>query len=105
PPAMHDTLSTPPGASLLEPGDTFPRRHLGSNAQEVAEMLAALKLPSLDALIDAAVPEGIRLSAPLQLPAGQGEHEALAELRSLAVKNRICKNYIGQGYSDCITPP
>src|SRR4051812_5317447 len=102
---MHDTLSTPPAPSLLTPGDTFPRRHLGSNEEEVAAMLATLDLPSLEALIDAAVPAKIRLAEPLNLPAGRGEHEALAELRALAVKNRVCKSYLGQGYSDCITPP
>jgi glycine dehydrogenase len=98
---MHDPFSTPPGA----PTDTFPRRHLGSNEQEVADMLATLGLPSLDALAADAVPAGIRLSKPLDLPEGKGEHAALTELRSLAAKNKIFKNYIGQGYSDCITPP
>ena len=107
---MHDTLSTPPATapletSILAPCDTFPRRHLGSSETEVAEMLATLDLPSLDALIDAAVPEKIRLTAPMDLPAGRGEHESLAELRGIAGKNRVFKNYIGQGYSDCITPP
>jgi glycine dehydrogenase len=102
---MHDTLSTPPATSFLAPGDTFPRRHLGSNAEEVAEMLAKLELPSMEALIEAAVPAKIRLSKPLQLPAGRGEHEALAELRAIAGKNRVYKNYLGQGYSDCIVPP
>ena len=102
---MHDTLSTPSATSLLAPGDTFPRRHLGSNEEEVAEMLAKLGLPSMEALIEAAVPAKIRLSEPLQLPAGRGEHEAITELRAIAAKNRICKNYLGQGYSDCIVPP
>ena len=107
---MHDTLSTPPAAapletSLLAPCDTFPRRHLGSSETEVAEMLATLGLPSMAALIDAAVPAKIRLAGPMKLPAGRGEHESLAELRAIAGKNRVFKSYIGQGYSDCITPP
>ena len=107
---MHDTLTAPPAAapletSLLAPCDTFPRRHLGSNESEVAEMLATLDLPSMDALIDAAVPAKIRLAAPMDLPAGRGEHESLAELRAIAGKNKVFKNYLGQGYSDCITPP
>ncbi len=68
-------------------------------------MLAKLELPSMEALIEAAVPAKIRLPKPLQLPAGRGENEALAELRAIASKNRICKNYLGQGYSDCIVPP
>ena len=68
-------------------------------------MLATLGLGSLDALIDAAVPAKIRLAEPMKLPAGRGENESLAELRGIARKNHLCKNYLGQGYSDCITPP
>ena len=68
-------------------------------------MLGLLGQPSLDSLIDAAVPRGIRLDRALDLPAGRGEHESLAELRSIACQNTVLKNYLGQGYHDCITPP
>ena len=101
---MHDTLSTP-ATLLLAPCDSFLRRHLGSTAPEVAQMLALLGQPSLDSLIADAVPAAIRLAAPLSLPPGRGEHETLAELRDIAAKNRVARSYIGQGYSDCITPP
>ncbi|HEY3900135.1 MAG TPA: aminomethyl-transferring glycine dehydrogenase [Chthoniobacter sp.] len=107
---MHDSLSKPPApisqeSSLFAPCDTFPRRHLGSNESEIAAMLGVLGYSSLDALADAAVPANIRLRAPLRLPAGEGENEALAELRALAGRNRLCKNYLGQGYSGTIVPP
>jgi len=83
---MHDALLTPtPTASTpLAPCDSFARRHLGSNSEEVAGMLATLDHPSLDALIDAAVPAKIRLSEPLKLPVGRGEYETLEELRAIA---------------------
>jgi glycine dehydrogenase len=68
-------------------------------------MLETLGQPSLEALIDGAVPAKIRSREPLRLPAGAGESEALAELRRMAKKNRIGKNYLGQGYSGTITPP
>jgi glycine dehydrogenase len=107
---MHDTLTHSPDAvpsepSILAPGDTFPRRHLGSNEGEVAQMLKTLGFDSLDALIDSAAPAKLRLTEPLDLPAGLGEYETLVELRAIAAKNRIFKSYIGQGYSDCIVPP
>jgi glycine dehydrogenase len=107
---MHETLSTPPAAaplrdSPLAPCDSFPRRHLGSNEQEIEALLAVLGLPDLEALVDAALPPEIRASQALRLPAGVGENEALAELRALAAKNRVFKNYIGQGYSGTVTPP
>ena len=68
-------------------------------------MLETLGQPSLEALIDGAVPAKIRSREPLRLPAGAGESEALAELRGFAKKNRVFKNYLGQGYSGTITPP
>src|SRR5512132_304383 len=70
--------------ALLEPGDTFPRRHIGPSEDEVREMLALLGLPSLDALVAETVPEAIRLREPLHLEAPLGESAALAELRARA---------------------
>ncbi|HEX8295287.1 MAG TPA: aminomethyl-transferring glycine dehydrogenase, partial [Chthoniobacteraceae bacterium] len=107
---MHDTLAkspanTPAAAELLAPGDSFVRRHLGSGPEEIAEMLEALDQPTLPALIDAALPANIRLPKPLSLPPGRGEHETLAELRAIAGKNQVFRSYLGQGYSDTITPP
>jgi len=92
-------------ASELAPADTFARRHLGSNADETAAMLNTLGFDSLDSMIDAAVPAGIRLRKPLDLPAPKGEHETLAELRALAGRNSDFRSFIGMGYYDCITPP
>ena len=105
---MHDTLTlptTPSPAELLPPGDSFPRRHLGSGAEEVAAMLGELGVDSLDTLIARAVPAGIRATKPLALPPPRGENETLAELRSIASRNKVLKNYLGQGYSGTITPP
>ncbi|MGV3533257.1 MAG: glycine dehydrogenase, partial [Chthoniobacteraceae bacterium] len=105
---MHEplaTLSPEPSAALLAPTDTFIRRHLGPSAEEVSAMLKTLGLDSVEALVDTAVPKAIRLEKPLALPPDRGEHETLAELRSIASRNKIFRSYLGQGYSDCITPP
>ncbi len=66
-------------------------------------MLAAIGQPSLDALIDAAVPASIRRD-PLDLPAAVGESAALAELRELAAQNRVFRSAIGLGYHGTHTP-
>src|ERR671917_166534 len=52
----------------------FWERHIGPNKQETEEMLETIGVASLD------------------------------ELRKTASKNKVCKNYIGQGYYDTITP-
>jgi len=68
-------------------------------------MLHELGFASLDGLMDAVLPAGIRLPKPLQLPAGLGEYDALNALRAIARKNQVFRSFIGMGYSDCITPP
>jgi len=89
----------------LAPGDTFPRRHIGPDAAEVREMLSAVGFDSLDALVDATVPDAIRMRRPLALPAARGEHELIDDLRRIAARNQVFRSYIGMGYYDCITPP
>jgi glycine dehydrogenase len=92
-----------PAADPLTPTDTFARRHHGDNAAETAALLATLGQPSLDALVDTAVPKHIRRGA-LNLPAALGESAALAELRAIARENQVFKNFIGLGYSGTHTP-
>ncbi|MCM2273350.1 MAG: aminomethyl-transferring glycine dehydrogenase [Candidatus Didemnitutus sp.] len=89
---------------LLAPLDTFARRHTGSPAADVAAMLRTVGFDSVDALADAAVPAKIRLKRPLRLPAALGERAALAELRTIAAKNKVFRSFIGQGYYDTATP-
>src|SRR5712664_2796578 len=85
--------------------DSFARRHIGPNEEEVRAMLRDVGFDSLDSLIDATVPKNIRLDRQLNLPAAKSETDALAELRVIAQKNKIARSSIGAGYSDCITPP
>ena len=84
--------------------ESFSTRHIGPDPTERDEMLNATGAASMDALMEEAIPQRIRLSRPLQLPAGQSEYEFLRELRSLASQNQVFKSYLGLGYSDCITP-
>ena len=88
---------------LLAPADTFPRRHNGANAVATDEMLSLLGYPSLEALVDTAVPSHIRRSA-LSLPAAASESSALNELRSIANQNQVFRSFIGMGYYDTLTP-
>ncbi|MFL5580627.1 MAG: aminomethyl-transferring glycine dehydrogenase [Gemmatimonadaceae bacterium] len=90
--------------SLVE-SDSFVRRHIGPSDADVLEMLQVVGFESLDALVDATVPEAIRLRRPLALPGQQSEYEALAGLRETARKNQLFKSFIGMGYSDTIVPP
>src|ERR687891_372696 len=85
--------------------DSFVRRHIGPNQEEIDAMLAEVGFENLDALIDAAVPRNIRLDRQLNLPEAKSEIDALAELRAISKKNKVARSFIGAGYYDCITPP
>ena len=50
------------------------------------------------------IPSRIRLSHPLNVPAGKSEYEFLRDLRAIAAKNQVFRSYIGMGYNDCVTP-
>jgi glycine dehydrogenase len=90
--------------SALEQHDEFLARHIGHDGYDMAAMLAAVGTASLDQLIDETVPAAIRLPSPLPLPAPRREHEALAQLQSIARKNQLRKSLIGMGYHDCLLP-
>ncbi|WP_183095424.1 aminomethyl-transferring glycine dehydrogenase [Nocardioides stalactiti] len=83
----------------------FVNRHIGPDDQQVEAMLSRLGYPSLDALMDAAVPKSIRSTDALALPAAVSEADAAAELRALAGANVPGESMIGLGYHATITPP
>ena len=85
--------------------NSFARRHIGPNEEEVRVMLREVGFEDLDSLVEAAVPRNIRLDRDLNLPEAKSEMEALTELRAISRKNKIPRSFIGCGYSDCITPP
>src|SRR4029077_11225710 len=85
--------------------NSFARRHVGPNEEEVRVMLREVGFEDLDSLVQAAVPRNIQLNRELNLPKAKSEIDALAELRAISKKNKIPRSFIGCGYSDCITPP
>ena len=84
--------------------DRFVDRHIGPTASDQAAMLRTVGFDSLDALMAAAVPAGIRSTEPLSLPDPRSETEVLGSLRELASRNRPEVSMIGMGYHPTITP-
>ena len=85
--------------------DTFVRRHVAPSASEIAEMLQALGYDSLDAFVDATVPESIRLRRTMKIGPARTEHDVLTEIRGIADRNKVFRSYIGMGYHDTLVPP
>ena len=83
----------------------FRSRHIGTSGASEATMLDRLGYASLNALMDAAVPGGIRQADFASvIPAAASEREALAELRALADENNVHRSLIGLGYYDTVMP-
>jgi len=84
--------------------DEFVRRHVGTSDDEQSAMLKVLGYETLDALIDAAVPDAVRSLGELRLPPAASEREVLDELRRLASSNVVTEPMMGLGYYGTITP-
>ena len=69
-------------------------------------MLEAVGYSSVEALVEAAVPDSIHVQSLLQssIPPAATERQALAELRAFANRNSVRRSMIGLGYHDTVTP-
>ena len=92
----HDSSTTTLGE--------FVARHIGPDDADIAHMLAAVGHESLDALMAAALPGGIRMAGALDLPDPLDEEATARALRTLASQNRPAEAMIGLGYHATITP-
>jgi glycine dehydrogenase len=85
-------------------GAEFIKRHIGPNAQDTQKMLDTIGVKSIDELIEKTVPNIIRSKKAMQIPEGLSEFDMLQSLKSIADKNIVATNFIGQGYYGTKTP-
>ena len=97
-------MSDHPTLSQLDAALPFVDRHIGPDQDARATMLAALGFDSLDALMEAAVPGGIRTAVELALPEAASEEQTARELRTMAGQNNPLEPMIGLGYHGTLTP-
>jgi glycine cleavage system P protein (glycine dehydrogenase) subunit 1 len=74
---------------------------------DLAEMLSAIGVSSIQELFDRQIPADVRLGRPLDLPAGMPEQEVYAHLRSLAARNVSAEDeitFLGAGMYDHYVP-
>ena len=88
----------------LTTANEFIARHIGPRADDELAMLQTLGFDSIEALSESVIPESIKGTSVLNLPAGQSEADALASIKAIASKNQLFKTYIGQGYYNTHTP-
>ncbi|MDA8486786.1 hypothetical protein NNO07_27300, partial [Pseudomonas resinovorans] len=73
---MTMSLSTP----ILGTANEFIARHIGPREADIKAMLQLLGHEDIEALTANVIPDSIKGTSVLNLPAGQGEAEALAAI-------------------------
>ena len=84
--------------------DEFVKRHISALDKDTAAMLKVIGVSTVDQLIEETIPSHIRLKERMKLPEALTEQELLHEASSIASKNKLYKNFLGQGYYGTITP-
>jgi len=82
----------------------FISRHIGPDHDDVAAMLKVVGQPSIEAMLDTAMPGVIRNERALRLDAAPTEEAVIKELRALASRNTVLTQMIGLGYYGTVTP-
>jgi len=82
----------------------FISRHIGPDHDDVAAMLKVVGQPSIEAMLDTAMPGVIRGERALRLDAAPTEEAVIKELRALASRNMVLTQMIGLGYYGTVTP-
>src|SRR5436190_12934790 len=81
-------------------------RYTSTTEQDRQEMLAKIGAGSLEDLFEA-IPEGLRLQRPLDLPEGMAEQDVFEHLSALAARNRHADEevtFVGAGMYDHYVP-
>ncbi len=81
-------------------------RYLPHTPQEIASMLEAIGVPSVDALFEP-IPQAVRLARPLAIAPGMDEASLMAHVEALAAKNPAATmlSFLGAGIYDHHVPP
>jgi len=91
--------------SLFEQqSNEFIPRHIGPDENDTKQMLKTIGETDLSSLIDKTVPPAIRMDHSLDIPSAMSEYDYLKHIKDISLRNKVFKNYIGQGYYDTIVP-
>ena len=88
----------------LENPSEFIARHIGIDDADEAHMLGVVGSVSRRALVESIVPRSIARRRAMDIPSPVTEAEALKQLKAIAAKNKVFRNFIGQGYYGTFTP-
>ena len=109
PARRRSTIECPPAPPVggLTPSRFIVSRYTSITPADLDAMLEMIGVPSIEALFERQIPEGVRLRRPLELPDGRPEQEVYAHLRELARKNVSAEDelsFLGAGMYDHYVP-
>ena len=100
-PAQNDIA---PSIEELQYASEFIDRHIGPSNEQIAIMLASLKLESLAPLIKTVVPSEILTTTHSLIGNSITESQAIKKLKDIASLNKTSRSFIGLGYYTTRTP-
>ena len=100
-PAQNDIA---PSIEELQYASEFIDRHIGPSNEQIAIMLASLKLESLEQLIKTVVPSEILTTTHSLIGNSLTESQAIKKLKDIASLNKTSRSFIGLGYYSTRTP-
>ena len=100
-PAQNDIA---PSIEELQYASEFIDRHIGPSNEQIAIMLASLKLESLEQLIKTVVPSEILTTTHSLIGNSITESQAIKKLKDIASLNKTSRSFIGLGYYTTRTP-
>ena len=100
-PAQNDIA---PSIEELQYASEFIDRHIGPSNEQIAIMLASLKLESLEQLIKTVVPSEILTTTHSLIGSSITESQAIKKLKDIASLNKTSRSFIGLGYYSTRTP-
>ena len=100
-PAQNDIA---PSIEELQYASEFIDRHIGPSNEQIASMLASLKLESLEQLIKTVVPSEILTTTHSLIGNSITESQAIKKLKDIASLNKTSRSFIGLGYYTTRTP-
>ncbi len=103
-PVLAESMKASTMSLSIDPKSDFVRRHVGPGKGEAREMLSFLGYSEMEELVQDTVPDAIRMSRELDLPAAAPEHVLLEEIRAISKDNKIFRSYLGLGYHDTVVP-
>ncbi|NDD35035.1 MAG: glycine dehydrogenase (aminomethyl-transferring), partial [Flavobacteriia bacterium] len=82
----------------------FAGRHIGPQPKDLAHMLEAVGVASIDELVAQTVPASIQNETQLDVAPAMSESDYLRHAYALGQKNKLFATYIGQGYHPAALP-